>query len=235
MEMQVRAISPQLKEHDHVVLVIDADEVDPDVVYLMHERIGRSRITLIHLDYPREHAHGRVNIARNIGAAAAPRDAAIVDVDDHDILRPYALGMIRSKLDEGAAYVFGNFGVQAIIDIPGGRQMVETWPNHIVEYTAGAFGRGDIDGIGPRASRRDVWEQLRGWKPRVWPGGDFDYAKRVELEYPAGVVHIPELLATVTVDPDSLMANERDTVLCPQENPECQSSTSTESEATSGA
>jgi hypothetical protein len=85
---------------------------------------------------------------------------------------------------------------------------IEPWPDVQHRYQHGAFERREIDGIGVRAFKRWLWTKLGGWATNVWPGGDYDFALRAE-RLGANIVCLEQPLCTVTVEPESIAASNR--------------------------
>lgn len=223
--MQLRVLSQQLKDGDTLVLVIDCDELDGDIMEAVNQ-IPHGNVVLMHLHYDHSNDFACVNRIRNAGAAMAPPGSAIVEVDDHDILKPDALERIRKELDDGAAYVFANCDLQAILKAPGGRLLVEPWPTVQHNYSLGAFCRNEVSVIGTRAIARHVWDAEGGWNPQVFPGGDFDLAQRIEINAPSFVRCLDDPLCTVTTEPDSISGTNRGESPLTTETQTCQPSPS---------
>jgi hypothetical protein len=135
----------------------------------------------------------------------APVGAALVEIDDHDLVESHALDEFRLALANDYDYVFGWHRQQAVLAGPQGRDYLEPWPDVRHQYIRGGFERGEIDAIGPRGIRRSLWDKLGGWDPNVWPRADKDFAIRAERAG-AAIACLELPLATVTIEPDSLSA-----------------------------
>jgi hypothetical protein len=208
---QARALAPQLVDGDFWVVVIDADQPDPELMDEI-EAVAGSRLIVVNLVYRWTYPPmGNVNRARNAGVAMAPIHCdGIVELDDHDIIKPGAIEAIREALVQNADYVYGDSDQQAITEPMPGQFLLEVWPTVTRnEYTSGAFDRGEVDGVGIRAISRELWHALGGWHPRAFPGGDADFAARAE-KIGAKFVHLDKVLCTITIDPDSIMGAVRD-------------------------
>lgn len=205
---QAEALAPQLAPDDTWIIAVDNDRPDQETVQHINDLLGYQRLIWLTLTYPQRRVpRGCVNRARNAATAMAPADDAIVEVDDHDILEPNALDDIRGALKAGD-YVFANFHQQALIDVPSGGRMLETWPDVTHRYYKGAFADRTIEAIGVRAFKRWLWTKLGGWSKSVWPGGDYDFAYRAE-QAAARIVCLNTPLCTVMNDADSLSGEYR--------------------------
>lgn len=210
LKQQAAALAPQMQDGDVWIVAVDNVEADNEAVKQITELVGFERMIWLTLNYAcGGHPVGCVNRARNAATAMAPLDCDIVEADDHDILEPDALARIRDALAFGnvavADYVFASFHQQAVIDTPGGRQLLEPWPDVVHDYKPYSFCRRDIEAIGVRAFRRYLWDRLGGWNQDTWPCGDYDFAQRVECgDY--RIACLPEPLCTVTIEPLSLSA-----------------------------
>jgi len=190
-----RIIRARIREHDV------CDEIET--------LIGRGRLVWVDLNYARPVPPvACVNAARNAGAALAPAGCDLVEVDDHDLLEPLALAQIRHAFASGCDYVFGDFHQQAIVESPDGRSVLETWPDVKHDYRPGGFTRGEIEAIGVRAIRRELWDRLGGWSNKVWPCADYDFATRAEA-VGANIICLDQPLCTVTVEAESLSGEYR--------------------------
>ncbi|HEV3006477.1 MAG TPA: glycosyltransferase family A protein [Pirellulales bacterium] len=206
---QAEIVAAQLHEHDRWIVVCDNDWPPADVWDEIEGRIGHEQLVSIALNYARPVPPvACVNRARNSGAAMAPPSYDIVEVDDHDLLKPGALERIRGAFAAGADYVFGDFHQQALVELPDGRAVLESWPDVKHVYLPGGFTRHEIEAIGVRAIRRELWDRLGGWSETVWPCADYDFAQRAEAAA-ARIVCLVEPLCTVLIDPESLAANFR--------------------------
>lgn len=203
---QAEALAPQLGPTDHWVIVVDFDEPDQQALERIRGLVGE-RLTVAFLDYQRTSPFARVNQARNSGVALLPPHVTgIVELDDHDIISPDALSLIRHGLSD-FDYVFGDYRQQAVIPSPMGN-LLEPWPTVERTYKAGDFQAGNIEAIGLRAFRMTTWDRVGGWPLHIWPCADMAFAQHVE-HLGLSVGHIPEVLSTVTIEPDSLSANFR--------------------------
>jgi hypothetical protein len=259
---QARAIAGQLTPDDCWIVAIDNDLPSARVVAEIAQMIPARQLTWLQCTYTRpEPPLGCVNRLRNAATALAPAGHDIVEVDDHDILTPYALAEIRMALAAGYDYVFGWYHQQAVIEGPPrsvgnalcgdppsvgnalcgvpradalsgiphktdgpstgksrnategvpyrrSRSQLETWPAIEHRYQRGAFERREIDAIGVRAFKRWLWTRLGGWASHVWPGGDYQFALRAEA-IGAKIVCLEQPLCTVTVEAESISANNR--------------------------
>jgi hypothetical protein len=112
--------------------------------------------------------------------------------------------------------VFAPFRQQALIDVPSGGRMLETWPDEKHQYYRGAFADNAIKAIGVRAFKRWLWTKLGGWSKTVWPCGDYDFAYRAE-KIGARIACLNTPLCTVMNDADSLSAAYRGRAPEPQD------------------
>lgn len=225
LRKQARAIAGQLAADDCWIIVVDDDQANQRVVNEVAELIPNQQLTWLHCSYARPVPPvACVNRLRNAATALAPARHDVVEVDDHDILAPYALAEIRMALAAGYDYVFGWYHQQAVVSCPlpskaapnqqatghGQRatDKLEPWPDVQHRYQRGAFERHEIDGIGMRAFKRWLWTRLGGWATNVWPGGDYHFALRAE-SIGAKIVCLEQPLCTVTVEADSISANNR--------------------------
>lgn len=203
---QARSLAPQLRDDDRWVVVVDNDQPDEKAIDHVSQLIGQERLIWAMLCYMRPCVPAAcINRCHNVGAAIAPADAHLVEIDDHDLVEPHALDEIRLALVNDYDYVFGWHRQQALLAGPNGRDYLETWPDVRHDYARGGFERGEIDAIGPRGIRRSLWDKLGGWDPHVWPCADKDFARRAE-QAGASIVCLELPLATVTIEPDSLSA-----------------------------
>ncbi|HET6880426.1 MAG TPA: hypothetical protein VFI31_09740, partial [Pirellulales bacterium] len=116
---QARAIAGQLAPLDRWIIAVDNDRPDKTVVGDVARLIPAEQIIWLHVAYTRpEPPVGCVNRLRNAATALAPIGHDIVEVDDHDILAPYALSEIRTALAAGYDYVFGWYHQQAVVEAP---------------------------------------------------------------------------------------------------------------------
>jgi hypothetical protein len=210
MTRQAEIIAGQLDRDDRWIVVADADQPPQDMWNEIDQQIGAERLVLVCLNYLHPMPPvACVNRARNVGAALAPAGYDLVEVDDHDLLEPFALSEIRRASEAGYDYVFGNFHQQALLVDPSGRRaFLEPWPDVTHDYRPGGFATREIEAIGLRAIRRALWERLGGWSDKVWPGGDFDFAERAERAG-ARIACLETPLCTVTVEPESLSGKYR--------------------------
>jgi hypothetical protein len=225
---QARSIAGQLAPDDRWIIAVDNDQLDKNIIGEMARLIPADQIIWLHAAYNRpEPPVACVNRLRNAATALAPARQDIVEVDDHDILAPYALAEIRMALAAGYDYVFGWYHQQAVVEARGGEgesgregelefspsptpslSSLEKWPDVEHRYQRGAFERREIDGIGVRAFKRWLWTKLGGWATHVWPGGDYHFALRAEA-IGAKIVCLEQPLCTVTIESDSIAANNR--------------------------
>lgn len=211
-EQAVR-LAPQMHPEDCWVVVVDNDVPPQGKLFdQINGMIGAERLHWVLLQYLRQSVPvACVNHARNVGGAMAPAGFDIVEVDDHDLLENDALEQIREAFDNGADYVYGGYHQRTFIyGHPSGKIMVEPWVDVIRSYSPGGFERNDLgsDGIGPRAIRRSLWDNLGGWSLDVWPQADKDFALRAERS--GAQIHcIEKPLCTVTIDADSLSGEYR--------------------------
>jgi hypothetical protein len=206
---QAEILAGQLGPADRWIVVGDNDGPPADAWNDVARKVGHERLILIDLSYARPvPPAGCVNVARNAGAALAPAGCDIVEVDDHDLLEPFALSEIRHAFEAGYDYVFADFHQQALVELPDGRAAIETWPDVKHDYRRGGFARHEIEAIGVRAIRRELWDRLGGWSNTVWPCADYDLAQRAEAAG-ARVVCLEQPLCTVLIDPESLSAENR--------------------------
>ncbi len=206
---QAKILAEQLDPADRWIVVCDDDRPPANVWEEIEDHLGHQRLVLVCLRYARPIPPAAcVNRARNVGAAMAPADYNIVEVDDHDLLEPFALSQIRHALEAGYEYVFGDFHQQALIELSDGRAVLEAWPDVKHDYRPGGFARHEIEAIGVRAIQRSLWERLGGWRNDVWPCADYDFAQRAEADG-AQIVCLEQPLCTVTVEAESLSAEYR--------------------------
>jgi hypothetical protein len=235
LRAQARAIAGQLAPDDRWIIAVDNDRPDKKVVGEIARLIPAEQIIWLHCIYARPTPpFACVNRLRNAATALVPAGHDIVEVDDHDLLAPYALAEIRAALAAGYDYIFGWYHQQAVVDVPctvgnqlgAGDGMTNDrmtndvrhssfdirhcvpWPNVEHRYQRGSFERREIDGIGVRAFKRWLWEMFGGWNTNIWPGGDYHFALRAERAG-AHLICLEQFLCTVTIEPDSLMAHHR--------------------------
>lgn len=189
LRRQWSMLKPQLRRGDEWVIVIDDDTAPPWIVATGAKVV---RVAYQHV------SEGAVNRARNLGAALAERDY-LVELDDHDFISSGALSLVRDAFAGGADYVFGDCGVRLAPQF--GECGAELQPYHW-DYRRGGFAAG-VRPLGLRAVRGAVWRALGGWQ--VWPGGDYDFACRVE-RCGFRVHHVDAELSTIMVgEPESIM------------------------------
>ncbi|HVA46470.1 MAG TPA: hypothetical protein VNH11_08860 [Pirellulales bacterium] len=202
LRKQARAIAGQLSPDDCWIVAVDNDQANPRVADEIGQMIPAQQLVWLHCAYARPTPPvACVNRLRNAATALAPAAHDIVEVDDHDLLAPYALAEIRAALSAGYDYVFGWYHQQAVVERCG----IEKWPEVEHRYQRGAFERREIDGIGVRAFKRWLWQTLGGWSTNVWPGGDYHFALRAE-RLGANIVCLEQPLCTVTIEAESLSA-----------------------------
>lgn len=206
---QANRLAGQLHGDDRWIVAIDNDRPPPGVRNEIEHQVDKECLMWIDCNYARPNPPAAcVNRLRNAATALAPSAAAIVELDDHDLLEPYALSEIRAALEAGYEYVFGWHRQQAVVTLPDGKTAIERWPEVCHRYWPGGFERGEIEVIGVRAFTRELWNRLRGWSTDVWPGGDYDFALRAERAG-AHIACIEQPLVTVTVEAESLSAEYR--------------------------
>jgi hypothetical protein len=206
---QANRLASQLHADDHWLIGTDNDRPPAHIRATIERLIGQERLMWIECRYARPNPPvACVNRLRNATTALAPSTAGIVELDDHDLLEPYALSEIRAALAAGYDYVFGWHYQQAVVDLPDGQTAIERWPDVCHHYSPGGFKRGEIDAIGVRAFTRELWNELGGWSTAIWPGGDYDFALRAERAG-ARIACIEQPLATVTIEAESLSAEFR--------------------------
>jgi hypothetical protein len=117
--MQASAIAGQLGPDDRWIIAVDNDQLDKNVVGEIARMIPSDQLIWLHCAYARPNPPvACVNRLRNAATALAPPRHDIVEVDDHDLLAPYALAEIRTALAAGYDYVFGWHHQQAVVDAP---------------------------------------------------------------------------------------------------------------------
>lgn len=206
---QANRLAGQLHGDDRWIVAIDNDRPPPGVRNEIEHQVGKSRLVWLECHYARPNPPAAcVNRLRNAATALASSTAAVMELDDHDLLEPYALSEIRAALEAGYDYVFGWHCQQAVVESPDRATTIARWPDVRHCYSPGAFERGEIEVIGVRAFTRELWNRLRGWSTEVWPGGDYDFALRAERAG-ARIACIEQPLVTVTVEAESLSAEYR--------------------------
>ncbi|MGH7139190.1 MAG: glycosyltransferase family A protein, partial [Pirellulales bacterium] len=116
LRKQARAIAGQLSPDDCWIVAIDNDLPSARAIAEIAQLIPERQLTWLHWTYARPTPPvGCVNRLRNATTALAPAGHDIVEVDDHDILAPYALAEIRMALAAGYDYVFGWYHQQAVV------------------------------------------------------------------------------------------------------------------------
>jgi hypothetical protein len=239
LRQQARALAGQLSPNDRWIIAVDNDRPDKTIVGDIARLIPAEQLLWLHCAYARPTPPmACVNRLRNAATALAPAGADLVEVDDHDLLEPFALAEIRAALAAGYDYVFGQYHQQALIEsslslrervrvragetanrslIPATltpalsrreREYIEPWPDIEHRYEPGGFERREIDAIGVRAFKRWLWTKLGGWATNVWPGGDYHFALRAE-RIGAKIICLEQPLCTVTIEPESLSAENR--------------------------
>ena len=203
IEQQANVLLPQLTSPgDEWIIVVDRDE-EGDSLYqrFWQQPTGTDkRIRSIWLSYESKNNVNCVNRARNLGSAVACQDY-LVEIDDHDFVADGAISLVREAFENLAAdYVFGDVARRVPTSTSNDDVILEPqrW-----KYVPGMIAAGAVRPLGLRAMRAAVWRALGGWQ--VWPGGDLDFAIRVE-RCGFRIVHIPEILSTITVgESDSIM------------------------------
>lgn len=206
---QAAALAPQLSPDDRWIIGVDNDELDERYTDRIRELIGDRLLVWAHFCYERpEPPVGIVNRLRNALVSFAPLEANLVELDDDDILSPYALAEIRHGFDAGYDYVFGWHKTVAMIESPNGEVVLEPWPDYRPRYQAGAFGRGDCQPCGVRAIRRDLWNWLGGWNVNIWPEGNMDFCLRAEAAG-AAVLCVEKPMCEVCINLDGISTKYR--------------------------
>lgn len=119
LRKQARAIAKQLSPDDGWIIAIDNDLPSARVIAEIAQMIPARQLTWLDCTYARPTPPvGCVNRLRNAATALAPAGHDIVEIDDHDILAPYALAEIRMALAAGYDYVFGWYHQQAVVESP---------------------------------------------------------------------------------------------------------------------
>jgi hypothetical protein len=119
LRKQARAIAGQLSPDDCWIVAVDNDLPSARVVAEIAQMIPARQLTWLQCTYARPTPPvGCVNRLHNAATAIAPARHDIVEVDDHDILAPYALAEIRMALAAGYDYVFGWYHQQAVVEAP---------------------------------------------------------------------------------------------------------------------
>ena len=125
LRRQARAIAGQLAPDDRWIIAVDNDRPDNKVLGDIARLVPAEQITWLHAAYTRPAPPvACVNRLRNAATALAPAGHDIVEVDDHDLLAPYALAEIRAALSAGYDYVFGWQHQQAVISVGNGLRAV---------------------------------------------------------------------------------------------------------------
>lgn len=218
---QAAALIPQLQDGDLWIIAIDCDIPPPELIDDIAARLG-SRLMILELHYARpDPPVGCVNRIRTAAIGAAPGDfECIVEVDDHDIIEPGAIELLRAAMGEGASYVFGDCHQQAIIESLPGENLLEAWPDIRHNYTDDFAS--EVEVLGVRAFGRFAFEMAFGWQDN-WPGGDKALAIDIESSDPSRIKYLPRFLCTVTICSDSIMgryAREQPAMLNLPANPD---------------
>jgi GT2 family glycosyltransferase len=150
-------------------------------------RVPLSRhVKLIRSDAPRG-----PNLARHAAIVQSPADAVIVEIDDHDLVEPGALGEIDRAFRDGAFVAYG--------DCLRVNSRGERAPSEPVlakgAYRPWGFRDEGALHIGMRAYRRSLYDEVGAYRDAETPGGDYALMLRMEARLSGrGIVHVPRVL-----------------------------------------
>jgi GT2 family glycosyltransferase len=144
-------------------------------------------------------ASGGPNAARHDGVSLAPVDAVIVEADDDDPIEPGALRHVAEAFaDPGVKVIYGDYW-QAN---SAGERFTDTC-GYVEkgEYRPGEFQRRGAIHVGLRAYRRELYDEVGGYRMDETPAGDLGLMLRFEcLLKGRGIVHLARPLCTHVVD-----------------------------------
>jgi hypothetical protein len=140
---------------------------------------------------------GTVQYARHLGCSAARADAWIVEIDDHDFLRPGALEHVRKAIALGAVFVYGD--CQWVSEDGRSGEVFEK-----ANYERFMLRDSHCPAEGLRAFPARLYRDVGGyrWEGRVgfvneceFPAGDFGLFLRMEAALDGfGFVRVPHVL-----------------------------------------
>jgi len=108
IKQQAARLIPQLGPDDRWIVVDDAPNQAAPFNELAHQMAVPGNFMGIRLSYVRSGQVGTVNQAREVGCRLARPGAWILEIDDHDIVEPDALGAVRDAICRGAVFVYGD-------------------------------------------------------------------------------------------------------------------------------
>jgi len=131
------------------------------------------------------------NVARDRAITLSPRNAVVVEVDDHDLVEPGALAELCRIFDEGAWLAWGDCLRVNSRGEPAARAPVLAKG----EYRPFRLREEGALHVGVRAYRRRLYDEVGGYRAEEFPAGD--YALMLRMESRLGgrrIVCVPKVL-----------------------------------------
>lgn len=188
-------IAVQLTANDRWIVVDDASSDETaTAVELVQCLASPAQLLHIAISYARGQDVATVNRARHLGVSSSRPDAWVVEVDDHDILFPSALALVRQAICRGAVFIYGDVRWAA------NGKLGEVWQKP--DYVPYLF-RSQCVTEGVRAYPRWLYDAVGGYRwhgpldvgGNEFPGGDYGLFLRMEsLCEGQGFYRIPHVL-----------------------------------------
>lgn len=206
---QGKRIGPQMQPDDRWIIVDDASNEIPNwrtEILPSLESVGQlfvAGLTYAKGSRPRSH----VNRARDFGVRAARLNSWIVEIDDHDLIRPECLASIRETIVRGACFVYGDYVLKG-----------EETPIRKKDYEPFYFRERGNPAVGVRAYPAWLYHVAGGYKWRgpiavggnEFPAGDYGLFVRMEaFAGGQGFFRVPTFLCDVKLVPASISVSER--------------------------
>ena len=204
---QAERLGPQLLPQDRWIIVDDASkDGHVDLRALLHHLPNVDCLFFMALSYrkPSIMPGSTVNRARHIACSVARPEAWIVEVDDHDMVTPQCLDLIRAAICRGATFLYGD----CVSCYPDGQPMPGS---HYVkpEYRPWLLRDEMCPGEGVRAFPKFLYDAVGGYRwygdrepgGNEFPAGDYGLFMRIEEFCEGqGFARIPEILCTTVKD-----------------------------------
>ena len=137
--------------------------------------------------------HRGVNYARRVGTSVVPRDAVVVELDDHDLPCDGALDALREAFRDPDIHAV--YGDAEFIDRDG-KLLKERLDKR--DYEPFTLRQHGSQILGLRAYRKKIYDEVGGWRLDEWPAGDYALFLRIEDKLQGrGIVRIPKPICRV--------------------------------------
>ncbi|MBW1779295.1 MAG: glycosyltransferase [Deltaproteobacteria bacterium] len=191
----LKSLVAQDLEPAGIVVINDGPEGLDEVTKIVKKACSTITTKVIVEGLP-EHT-GAPNVPRTTGMAHVPDEAMVVELDDHDLLCPGALRLMRNAMRAGNSFVYGGAMMFAAADHLHPNFQPEDWFVEEDQASVGeglAFRRFDkplyrsgsilSDGCyvcGVRAYRKSLYDYVGGWREKEIPAGDCAMFLRFEM------------------------------------------------------